>query len=138
NDLGQFLVPLGVAPKRAADLSVQLVKMAANIASIRNDDPAAVLAKLETGLRGRALGLKAYGFDLSNARLQEEAFRLGLVKSSVDTEKVAHARTELAIAQAKLKKANDDYGAGTTQVASASENVRTKQEALTKALAGTT
>lgn len=136
NDLGQMLVPLGIAPAKAASMSVELTKLTANLAAMRNEDPTVVLAKIEAGLRGRGASLKAYGIDVSTATLKEEALRLGLVKQTADTAKVALARQTLAIKTADLTKANKDYASNTTQVASATQGVEKAQAALTKAVAG--
>lgn len=137
NDLGQMLVPLGVAPAKAAAMSVELDKLVGNLAAMRNEDPTTVLAKIEAGLRGRGMGLKAYGIDVSTATIKEEALRLGLVKQQADTAKVASARTTLAIRTAQLQKAEHDYIPNSTQVATAQQGVAKAQAALDKATAGT-
>lgn len=137
NDLGQMLVPLGIAPQKAAAMSVELDKLVGNLAAMRNEDPTTVLNKIEAGLRGRGMGLKAYGIQVDTATIKEEALRLGLVKQAADSGKVAAARQTLAIRTAQLQKAEQDYGVGTTQVATAQLGVAKAQGALDKAVAGT-
>jgi hypothetical protein len=136
DDLGQMLVPLGIAPSKAAGLSVELTKLVGNLSSMRNEDPTVVLNKIEAGLRGRGMGLKAYGIQINDVTLKEEALRLGLVKTEVSAAKVGATRTKLAIATAQLRAAEDKYGAGTTQVAKAQLAVQAAQLAVNKAIDG--
>lgn len=136
NDLGQMLVPLGVAPKHAADLSVQLVKLVGNLASMRNEDPSTTLQAIETGLRGRGMALKNYGIVVDNTTLKAEALRLGLVKTSVDLQKVQVAQDKLNVATAVAAKAQADYGANSTQYVTARDRIAAAEAALTKAVGG--
>lgn len=136
NDLGQMLIPLGVAPKSAAALSVELTKLIGNLSSMRGEAPEEVLTKIEAGLRGRGMGLKAYGIVLDETRLKAEALRQGIVKSTVDEGKAQASKVALAIAQAKLAKAESDFGANTTQVLAARQAVTAAEGKMAAAVAG--
>lgn len=135
---GEMQKAVGLVGPQAAQMSTRLVDLAGNLAAIHHVDPSDVFARLEAGLRGRGQGLVQYGIKLSSATLAEEAFREGLVKSTVDQQKVADAQQQVAIAEAKLADARKRYGAGTTQVAEAEIALRKAQEASEKAAAGTT
>lgn len=136
NDLGQMLIPLGVAPEKAAALSVELVKLVGNLSSMRNEDPSQVLNAIEVGLRGRGMALKQYGIVLNDNLLKEEALRQGLIKQTVDTKKVEIARRNVAIAQAILTKEEKKWGENTTQVEKARNTLELAEGKLHKAVAG--
>ena len=136
DNIGQLLINMGKTPGQAAAISRELVTMAGRIAAIRQLDPASVMDKLTGAVAGRALGLKQLGFLIDQNAVKEEAARLGIVKATVDTNKVHDAEVNLAIARAKLVDVTSKYGPGTTQVAAAQEHVQKATEALTTAEAG--
>lgn len=138
NDIGQMLTPLKLTPAATAAVSVELTKLAGNLASIRHEDPSEVMAKLQAGLRGRGGALRAYGIILNDVALKEKALQLGLVQAAADPEKVARARHALADATLNLATAEKTYaGQGNTQqVFDAKEKLRLAQLALNKAVEG--
>lgn len=138
NDLGQMLVPLKETPGTSAATSIALTKLAANLASLRHEDPSSVFAKLTAALRGRGAALRTYGIDLNEATVKEKALSLGLVAAAADPAKVALARRKLQEVTVTLTKAEKDYaGQGNTvQVARAQDAVTAATNAYNKALAG--
>ncbi len=70
----------GLTRKESADLSKSIVQLAADLASAKNADPSDMLERLRSGLVGEAEPLRRYGVLLSAARVEQEAYRLGLAK----------------------------------------------------------
>lgn len=74
----------GVAGDKAADMSKGLVNLAGDIASFNNIDPAEALEKLRAGLVGEAEPLRTVGVLLSETRVAQEAYRMGLAKQGTE------------------------------------------------------
>lgn len=136
NDLATMLVPMGVAPEKAAAMGEELVKLAADIGSLRGIDPTAVFQAFTRGVAGQMRGLKQYGVVIDENRIKAEALRLGLVKSTADMAKVEKATTAVAVAEAKLADAQKRHTANSTQVAQAQQALKNAQAQLDKQLAG--
>lgn len=62
----------------AADMSVALVKLAADLASFNDQDPSEMLNKLRSGLAGEAEPLRRFGVNISAARVEAKALELGI------------------------------------------------------------
>jgi hypothetical protein len=75
---GNFFGAMGIAQDKAAGMSTSIVKLAGDMASFNNADPAQVLEDLRSGLSGQVEPLRKYGVDLSDATLKQEAMREGM------------------------------------------------------------
>lgn len=107
---GAMLDTSGVAQGEIAGMSQKMVELAADMASFNNEDPTEMLSKLQSGLAGEAEPLRKFGVLLSEAAVQEEALRMGLVKQGeamTDAEKV-QARYSLMLKQ--TTKQQGDFG----------------------------
>ena len=133
---GNMLVPMGLARPKAAAMSQALVGLAGDMASFNNADPSQVLEALRSGLAGEAEPLRQFGVFLSADRVQAEALSMGLVKVSVDTEKVGQARVNVEKATAKLAAAEKKHGASSLEARDAQAKLATAESALQKALGG--
>ncbi len=71
---------IGVTP--ASQMSRKLVTLAGDLASFNNANPEEVLLALRSGLVGESEPLRKFGINLTDARLRQEAVRLGLVKTT--------------------------------------------------------
>lgn len=79
--LGNLLVSLDLTPKKAADMSQQMVKLAGDLASFNNVSPEETLDALRAGLTGEAEPLKKFGINMNATTLAAEALKLGLIKN---------------------------------------------------------
>ena len=70
----------GIAGDRAALMSQQLTQLGYDIASFYDLDVEDAMDKLKSGLAGEIEPLRNIGYDLSVARLQQEAYTLGINK----------------------------------------------------------
>lgn len=69
---------MGVASDKAVLMSKNLAQLGYDLASYYNISNDAAMEKLRSGLAGEIEPLRALGFDLTSARLQQEAYNLGL------------------------------------------------------------
>lgn len=79
---GNLFVALDIAPKKSAEMSTALVKLAADMASFNNASPEEALDAIRSGLVGETEPLRRFGVNLNDAALRTEALRMGLVKTT--------------------------------------------------------
>ena len=70
----------GIVGERASTMSQQLTQLGYDIASFHDLSYEDAMAKLQSGLAGELEPLRRIGYDLSVARLQQEAYTLGINK----------------------------------------------------------
>ena len=76
-----LLVPMGVASEQAANLSGEVVKLAADLGSFNNVKTATVMADIQSALVGNFETMKKYGVVLNEVRVKQKAFDMGLITS---------------------------------------------------------
>lgn len=96
-DFGALIKPMGLTEDAAGDMSAELSKLATDLASFFNTTDAEALTALRAGLVGESEPLRKYGVQLSAARIEQEAFALGLAstKSELTTAHKAQAAFNL-------------------------------------------
>jgi hypothetical protein len=72
---------MGVAEDSAYTMGQQLTQLSYDLASLYNTTDTEAFEKVRAGLAGELEPLRALGYDLSVARLQQEAYNLGIDKS---------------------------------------------------------
>lgn len=75
-----LLTGFGVANEKAALMSKTMTQLGYDLASLYNSDVNTAMTKLQSGIAGELEPLRRWGYDLSQARLQEEALALGINK----------------------------------------------------------
>lgn len=78
-NIGNMFQSAGVSADEAAQLSMDLVQLAADMGSLNNVDPGEMLIKLQSGLAGEAEPLRRFGVDINAAAVEAKALELGLV-----------------------------------------------------------
>lgn len=81
---GSMFRTIGLGEPVAAQMSVRLTQLAADMASFNNQDPSEMLQKLRSGLAGEAEPLRTVGVLLSEARVKEEAYAAGIAKRGAE------------------------------------------------------
>lgn len=71
----------GIASDQAELMSKNLTQLAYDMSSFFNADVETAMQKLQSGMSGQIKGLKAWGYNLSVAALQETALSLGIEQS---------------------------------------------------------
>jgi hypothetical protein len=80
--LGNLLVSLDIAPKKAAGMSSSMVRLAGDLASFNNVSPEAALEAIRSGLTGETEPLKQFGVNMNDATLKTQAMKMGLIKNT--------------------------------------------------------
>lgn len=79
--MGAMLKSMGFTTSAAADMSMQITGLAADMASFYNLDASEAFAKIRAGISGETEPLKQLGINLSVANLQQYALTQGITKS---------------------------------------------------------
>lgn len=79
---GNLLVSLDLGPKKAANMSQQMVKLAGDLASFNNVSPEEALDAIKSGLTGETEPLKRFGVNMNDATLKAQAMKMGLISST--------------------------------------------------------
>jgi hypothetical protein len=93
-------VPMGFARGEASKLSVQLTKLAVDVASFNNASDTETMMAFQSALVGNHETVRRFGVVITEATLKQELLRMGITKNSKDVtnaEKV-QARMNLIIA----------------------------------------
>lgn len=99
--LGNLTTGMGVGQKAAADMSVNMIQLAADMGSFSNADPTEVLDAMGSALVGENEPLRKFGVLLNDAKIQAEALKLGLWdgKGALDDSARAQAVYHLLLEQ---------------------------------------
>lgn len=111
---GNLFQAFGIGRQRSQEMSVELVKLAADLASFNNASIEDTLQALRSGLSGETEPLKRFGVALNDVRLKQEALNMGLYsgKGNLDVNAKAQAAYALilkdtALAQGDFARTSD-------------------------------
>lgn len=96
-DFGALIRPMGFMEDQAADLSVELSKLATDLASFFNTTDEQALTALRAGLVGESEPLRKYGVQLSAARIEQEIFARGLANTKAQITPLMKAQASFNI-----------------------------------------
>lgn len=104
-----IITGFGVSGEKAAFMSKNLTQLGYDLASFYNIDVASAMQKVQAGISGELEPLRRLGYDLSAAKLQEEAAALGISKkvSAMDQAEKSMLRyhaimTQVTVAQGDM------------------------------------
>ena len=123
---GNLFTTMKLSKPAAADMSVGIVKLAADLASFNNLGSDEVLQKLRSGLVGESEPLRTLGINLTEAAVEAKAMTMGLGKVTVSAPAVAKAEVAVYNATKAMYVAELKYSTG-------SQEWRGKQLALVDA-----
>lgn len=126
----------GLAGSEASDFSTNLTQLSADLASFSNTTPEEAALALGAALRGEAEPIRRYGVLLDEATLKAAALDAGLIKSTVDQEKVARAQEKVRRAQVTANEALTKFGEGSEQATRASFDLQQAQQGLAELMDG--
>jgi hypothetical protein len=106
---GNLFRAMGITEESSADMSVGLVKLAADLASFNNMDPTMVLDKLRAGLSGETEPLRSLGVNLNQATIEAKALELGLWSGSGAITAAAKAQASYALILEQTTLAQGDF-----------------------------
>lgn len=90
-----LLVPMGVAPNLATDMSKTLSGLAVDLGSFNNMNPDQVFGDLMAAMTGSGEVMKKYGVILSEAAVQQELMNMGLDPKNTNDAAKAQARLNI-------------------------------------------
>lgn len=83
-EFGGLLRPMVGANDELAEMSTNLAEVAVDLSSLRNITEKEAMEALRSGLSGSTIAVRRFGVDLRMARIEAEAFRMGINKSTTD------------------------------------------------------
>ena len=95
---GNLFRALGISREESSKFSVDLTKLAADMASFNNSTPEEALEAIRSGLVGETEPLRRFGVNMNDATLRAEALKQGLIK----TDKEALTPQQKALAATAL------------------------------------
>ncbi len=107
--LGVILQASGLAQDASADMSEELVKLAADLASFNNIPIDEALEKIRAGLVGEAEPLRTVGVLLSEAAVQTKAYQMGLAEQGAALTDAQKVQARYAIILDQTKTAQGDF-----------------------------
>lgn len=94
-----LLVPLGLVRSEAAEMSADMVELAADLGSFNNVAADVPLEALKSALAGQSRPLRQFGIDVSQARLELLALEEGLISQGEELTAAARAQAIMVAAQ---------------------------------------
>lgn len=130
---GNLFVALGLTQQAAADLSPDIIQLAADLASFNNIEVADAVEKLRAGLVGEAEPLRTLGVNINEAATQAKALELGLVGANGQLSEAAKVQARYALILEQTATAQGDFartadGLANTQRTVAAEFENARQE----------
>lgn len=135
---GNLFTALGLSEGKSADMSTSLVELAGDLASFNNVDPTIALDALRSGLVGEAEPLRQFGVSINEGRIQQEALRLGLIKTTKEAlTPAAKAQAIYSIVMQDTSKAQGDFARTSEGLANQQRSNTAKMEDSLARLGGT-
>ena len=106
---GNLFRSMGIGSDASADMSINLVKLAGDLASFNNLSPDEVLEKLRAGLTGEAEPLKTLGVNINEATIKAKAMELGLLRAGEEMNAAAKAQAAYALIFEQTALAQGDF-----------------------------
>jgi len=131
---GNLFTTIGMGKKPAADMSVSLVKLAADLASFNNLNPEDVLEKLRSGLVGEVEPLRSLGINLNQAAVQAKAMEMGLADANGQVSQAAMIQARYALILEQTKNAQGDFRRTSGALANSTRILRAEFEDARAAL----
>ncbi|HEV8163152.1 MAG TPA: hypothetical protein VGR74_01655 [Actinomycetota bacterium] len=117
NQFGAMFKTLGLGAPTTAKMSQQMVQLAGDLASFKDIAPEEALEKLRAGLTGEAEPLRAVGVFLTEAAVQQEAYRLGLAKTGAKLTEQQKIQARYSLILQQTKDAQGDFARTSDSVA---------------------
>lgn len=106
---GNLFVALGITGDRAADMSIQMVQLASDLASFNNVSPDEALLALRSGLVGETEPLRRFGVNMNDATLRTKALQLGLKATGATLDPMVKAQAAYALILEQTGTAQGDF-----------------------------
>jgi hypothetical protein len=131
---GSLLKNFGMSTDKAADSTVELAKRAADMASVFNTDVGTALNAINSGLRGEAEPLRAFGVSLSDATVKAKAMEMGLYSGTGALDEQAKAAATMALIMDQTASVQGDFADTSGGAANAQRILKAEMENVTAEL----
>lgn len=106
---GNLFRAIGLTESKSADMSTEILTLAADLASFNNLDPTEVLEKLRSGLVGETEPLRSLGINLTADAVALKAVEMGLAKSTKEVSQAALTQARFAMILDQSSLAQGDF-----------------------------
>jgi hypothetical protein len=106
---GNLFQAFGIGKQASQEMSTELVKLAADLASFNNASVDDALQALRSGLSGETEPLKRFGVALNDVRLKQEALNLGLYSGKGNLDIAAKSQAAFALIMKDTALAQGDF-----------------------------
>lgn len=127
---GNLFTSMEVGRQDAADMSQQVVELAADLASFNNIGADEALEKLRSGLVGEIEPLRALGVSFNAAQVEARALELGLADANGEVSEAAKVQARLALVLEMTKNAQGDAAATAGTLAGQEAELNAQMENL--------
>lgn len=124
---GNLFTAFGIGKEQASLMSTTLVQLAADLASFNDTSVEEALMALRSGLTGEMEPMKRYGSVLSDVRLKQEAFNMGLIDNPKQSTILDPAIKSMAAFSLVMKDTTTQQG----DFARTQDQLATKQKVVT-------
>jgi len=101
-------VPMGFARGEAAKLSVNLTKLAVDVASFNNASDTQTMAAFQSALVGNHETVRRFGIVITEATLQQELYRMGVTENAADVDNATKVQARMNLILAGTTDAHGD------------------------------
>lgn len=127
-------VPMGFARGEAADLSVQLAKLATDVGSFNNASDTETMKAFQSALVGNHETVRRFGIVITEAELQAELFRMGIDKAKDEVTAAEKVQARLNLILAGTTDAHGDAARTADSYANKVKNMDAAIQRLQKAI----
>lgn len=133
---GNLFRSMGIGVETSADMSMNLVQLASDLASFNNSNPTEVLDALRSGLSGETEPLKRLGVNLNQALIEQKALEMGLYDGNGALDAAAKAQATYALVMEQTGLAQGDFARTSDGLANKQRTIKAQFEDI-KATIGT-
>jgi hypothetical protein len=106
---GGLLMNLGYTNDEAADTSIQLTRLASDLGSAFNKEPAQAVEALGQALRGEHEGIRQFNVLLSDQAVRQKAVEMGLARTTAEVDANGKAQATLALITEQTARYQGDF-----------------------------
>jgi hypothetical protein len=108
-DLGNLITNFGITGDEAANMSIDMLQLAADMGSFNNADPTEVVQAMGAAFRGETEPIRRFGVMLDDATIRQKAVEMGLAASTKEVDKNARALATNALIVEQTSAAHGDF-----------------------------
>tara|TARA_Y100001937_G_scaffold117007_1_gene169748 strand:- start:881 stop:3364 length:2484 start_codon:yes stop_codon:yes gene_type:complete len=123
-------VPMGFARGEAAKLSVELTKLAVDVASFNNASDTETMAAFQSALVGNHETVRRFGIVITEATLQQELYRMGITKNAQDVDNATKVQARMNLILAGTTDAQGDAARTSDSFANTSKALKAALDEL--------